>query len=102
MSAEFRKAEGSFPQTARALFFDHDGIAATNRIGRVVGHSTGLEHKNVPLYQRQIKISRVGRAILNIAINLASDLRAIFADAAAVKQHAFWRMARVAYQFLIE
>src|SRR5512142_3116619 len=56
VSAEFWKAEGAFAQAARTRFFDHDGVATTNRIRRVVGHRTRLEHEDIAFHQRQIEM----------------------------------------------
>jgi hypothetical protein len=79
VSAKFRKAKGSFAQAARSVF-DHDRIAATKRIRRILGYGTGLEHEDIAFHQWKIEMFRVRRAIVSIAIDLASNLRTVFAD----------------------
>src|SRR6516165_11417612 len=70
VSAEFRKTERPLTQTARSGFFDHDGVTATNRIRRIAWHSTRFEDKDVALYQRQIEMPRISRAIVEISVDL--------------------------------
>src|SRR6476646_2187306 len=99
---DFRKDKLSLAQAACAAFLDHHGIAAADRVGCVARHRSRFKHKDIALDQGQIEMLCVSRARVHIAFDLAGDLRPIFTDAAAVQQHPFRRMARLAHELLIK